>query len=105
GLTVDRAAFDQLMQEQRTRAKEDARSRKGRLGDTSVYRELRGRGETVFTGYTDLETETSVLGLLVEGHPVDRAATGQIAEVILAETSLYAESGGQVADNGVIVGP
>jgi len=105
GLTVDRTAFDSLMQEQRARAKADARSRKRALADTSVYRDLRAKGETVFTGYTDLETESTVLGLLVDGLPADRAVQGQIAEVIVAETALYAESGGQVADKGVIVGP
>ncbi|HET6300584.1 alanine--tRNA ligase [Microbacterium sp.] len=105
GLTVDRAAFDSLMQEQRQRAKADARARKRQLADTSVYRDLRARGETVFTGYTDLQTESTVLGILVDGMPADRATTGQIAEVILAETALYAESGGQVADKGIIVGP
>jgi alanyl-tRNA synthetase len=105
GLSVDRDAFDALMLEQRTRAKADARSRKRALADTSVYREFRAQGETVFTGYTDLETESTVLGLLVDGVSVDRATTGQIAEVILADTALYAESGGQVADKGIIVGP
>ncbi|GAA5197903.1 alanine--tRNA ligase [Microbacterium jejuense] len=105
GLSVDRAAFDTLMQEQRARAKADARARKRQLADTSVYRDLRALGETGFTGYSDLETESRVLGILVDGVSVDRAATGQIAEVILAETALYAESGGQVADKGVIVGP
>lgn len=105
GLSVDRAAFDTLMQEQRARAKADARARKRQLADTSVYRDLRAQGETVFTGYTDLETESRVLGILVDGTSVDRASVGQIAEVILAETALYAESGGQVADKGVIVGP
>nr|BFF11376.1 alanine--tRNA ligase [Microbacterium flavescens] len=105
GLTVDRAAFDTLMQEQRARAKADARSRKRQLADTSVYRDFRAKGETVFTGYTDLETESRVLGILVDGASVSRAATGQIAEVILAETALYAESGDQVADKGVIIGP
>ncbi|WP_394279400.1 alanine--tRNA ligase, partial [Microbacterium sp.] len=105
GLDVDRSAFDTLMAEQRNRAKADARSRKGQLADTSVYRDFRAQGETVFTGYTDLETESRVLGILVGGTPTDRATTGQIAEVILAETALYAESGGQVADKGVIVGP
>ncbi|MDW4572526.1 alanine--tRNA ligase [Microbacterium sp. M3] len=105
GLTVDRGAFDTLMQEQRARAKADARARKRQLADTSVYRDLRAQGETVFTGYTDLETESRVLGILVDGVSVDRAGAGQIAEVILAETALYAESGGQVADKGVIVGP
>ncbi|KAF2419149.1 alanine--tRNA ligase [Microbacterium sp. B35-30] len=105
GLSVDRAAFDGLMQEQRARAKADARARKRQLADTSVYRDLRAHGETVFTGYTDLEAESQVLGVLVDGVSVDRASVGQIAEVILAETALYAESGGQVADKGVIVGP
>jgi len=105
GLSVDRAAFDTLMQEQRARAKADARARKRQLADTSVYRDLRALGETGFTGYSDLETESRVLGILVDGVSVDRATTGQIAEVILAETALYAESGGQVADKGVIVGP
>jgi alanyl-tRNA synthetase len=105
GLTVDRASFDRLMQEQRARAKADAKSRKRQLADTSVYRDFRALGETVFTGYTDLETESQVLGILVDGRSVDRAAAGQLAEVIVAETALYAESGGQVADKGVIVGP
>lgn len=105
GLTVDRDAFDSLMKEQRDRAKADAKSRKRALADLSVYGALRAQGETVFTGYTDLETESTVLGILVDGQPAQRAAQGQIAEVVLAETALYAESGGQVADRGVIVGP
>ena len=105
GLEVDRSAFDTLMQEQRQRAKDDARSRKRAIADHSVYRDFRAKGETVFTGYTDLETESTVLGVLVDGVSVDRASSGQVAEVILAETALYAESGGQVADKGVIVGP
>lgn len=49
GLTLDRAAFDTLMQEQRTRAKADAKARKRQLADHSVYREFRAQGETVFT--------------------------------------------------------
>ncbi|GAA1738401.1 alanine--tRNA ligase [Microbacterium paludicola] len=105
GIGVDRAGFDALMQEQRQRAKADARSRKRAIADVSVYRDFRALGETVFTGYTDLETESRVLGVLVDGLATGRASEGQIAEVILAETALYAESGGQVADKGTIVGP
>ncbi|WP_324011363.1 alanine--tRNA ligase [Microbacterium sp. JZ37] len=105
GLGVDRDAFDALMQEQKQRAKADARSRKRAIADVGVYREFRALGETQFTGYTDLETESTVLGVLVDGLSVPQALEGQIAEVILAETSLYAESGGQVADKGTIVGP
>ncbi|CAH0148031.1 Alanine--tRNA ligase [Microbacterium oxydans] len=105
GLSVDRTAFDSLMQEQRSRAKADALGRKRQLADVSIYRDLRALGETGFDGYTALEVESRILGILVDGLPVRSAAEGQIAEVVLAETTLYAESGGQVADKGTIVGP
>ncbi|MDQ1607784.1 MAG: alanyl-tRNA synthetase [Microbacteriaceae bacterium] len=105
GLTVDRAAFDSLMADQRSRAKADAKAKKTALADLSVYSAFRSLGETVFTGYTELQTESSVLGLIVDGRSVSFAAAGQIAEIILAETALYAESGGQDADAGLIVGP
>ncbi|GAA2525008.1 alanine--tRNA ligase [Microbacterium mitrae] len=104
GVSVDRAAFDELMLAQRTRAKADAKSRKRQIADLTVYSEFRSLGETTFTGYTDLETSSRVLGILVDGLPVTVARAGEIAEVILAETALYAESGGQVADKGTIVG-
>ena len=104
GLAVDRGAFDELMTAQRTRAKADAKSKKKVLADLSVYADFRAKGETIFTGYTDLTTESTVLGLLVDGRPVPVAVAGQTAEVILAETSLYAESGGQAPDQGRIVG-
>ncbi|MDO4043070.1 alanine--tRNA ligase [Clavibacter michiganensis] len=104
GLTVDREAFDRLMLEQRTRAKADAKSKKTALADLTVYSEFRAAGETRFTGYDELETGTTILGLIVGGRSVDHAVAGDIAEVILPETSLYAESGGQEADAGSIVG-
>jgi alanyl-tRNA synthetase len=104
GLTVDRAAFDRLMAEQRTRAKADAKSKKGALADLSVYGEFRAHGETAFLGYEALEAETRVLGIIVDGASVAAAHAGDIAEVILAETTLYAESGGQESDEGLIVG-
>lgn len=105
GLSVNREAFDSLMAKQRSMAKADAKSKKTQLADLSVYSAFRAFGETVFTGYEDLQTESSVLGLIVDGAAVPSAAAGQTAEVILAATSLYAESGGQEADAGLIVGP
>jgi alanyl-tRNA synthetase len=104
GLTVDRAMFDSLMLEQKTRAKADAKAKRGALADVSVYGEFRTSGETVFTGYEDLTTETSVIGIIRDGAAVLSASAGETVELILRETSLYAESGGQDADDGVIVG-
>jgi alanyl-tRNA synthetase len=105
GLSVDRQGFDALMAQQKSRAKEDARAKKRTLADLSAYSTLRALGETVFTGYDELQTESRVLGILVDGVGVPRASEGQVAEVILAATSLYAEAGGQDADQGTIVGP
>lgn len=102
GLDVDRGAFDELMTQQRDRAKADAKSRKKAISDSSVYRQFRMLGETAFTGYDALDTEAKVLGLIVDGIAVERVNPGQTAEVILSETSLYAEAGGQVADKGQI---
>ncbi len=104
GLSVNRSEFDRLMADQRARAKADAKTKKTALADLSVYSAFRAKGETVFTGYDLLETDTTVLGLIVNGESVQSAAAGDIAEVVLAETSLYAESGGQEADAGSIVG-
>ncbi|CAN5260523.1 alanine--tRNA ligase [soil metagenome] len=104
GITVDRSAFDALMLEQRTMAKADAKAKKTLLADLSVYSAFRAQGETVFTGYDFLETDTTILGLIKDGVSVDKVVAGDIAEVILAESSLYPESGGQEADQGSIIG-
>ncbi|MET0956104.1 MAG: alanine--tRNA ligase, partial [Cryobacterium sp.] len=105
GLSVNREAFDTLMAKQRAMAKADAKAKKTHLADLSVYSAFRAQGETVFTGYDMLQTESTILGLIVDGASVNHAVAGDIAEVILAETALYAESGGQEADAGLIVGP
>lgn len=104
GLSVDREAFDALMLEQRSRAKADAKAKKSVLADLSVYTDMRALGETIFTGYSELETQTTILGLLKDGLPVETARVGDVVEVIVVETSLYAESGGQVSDSGTIMG-
>jgi alanyl-tRNA synthetase len=104
GVSVDRSAFDKLMAEQRSRAKADAKSKKSTIADLSVYGDFRAHGETVFTGYGTLETETRVLGILKDGVSVTSAHAGDTIEVIVAETSLYAESGGQDSDAGRIIG-
>jgi alanyl-tRNA synthetase len=104
GLTVDREAFTSLMSEQRNRAKADAKLKKAGNTDLSVYGDFRMQGVTKFTGYEELESSAKVLGLIVDGEQVSKATQGSIVEVILDQTSFYAESGGQSADAGVIHG-
>ena len=104
GLTVDEQGFRRLMDEQRQRAKQDAKSKKHAHADLSVYRGLLDPGPTTFVGYERLETDASVRGLLVDGELVEVVPPGQRAEVVLDTTSFYAESGGQIADEGIITG-
>ncbi|WP_392541885.1 alanine--tRNA ligase [Oryzobacter telluris] len=102
GLVVDRTAFDRLMQEQRDRAKADARSKKSGHANTEVWRDLRAIGSTDFRAYEELTSEASVLGLVVDGTRVAEVEQGQRGQVVLDRTPFYAESGGQIADEGVI---
>src|SRR6478735_5309333 len=64
GLSVDTDEFRRLMEEQRDRARADSKARKGKLADLSVYRELVDAGRTEFTGYSELESEATVKGLI-----------------------------------------
>ncbi|MET8181894.1 alanine--tRNA ligase [Streptomyces sp. NPDC005336] len=103
GLTVDEAGFRRLMKEQRERAKADARAKKTGHADLSVYREVADTsGSTVFTGYSDTEGESTVVGLLVDGVSSPAASEGDEVEVVLDRTPFYAEGGGQLADTGRI---
>lgn len=104
GLTVDRAAFDALMKEQKDRARADARAKKGAAASHEAYRELREAGEVPFLGYSDLTVATKVRGIIADGAIVDRAEDGSTVEIVLQETPFYAEAGGQDADRGTIIG-
>ncbi len=104
GLSVDRDRFNALMTEQKQRAKEDAKSKKVGAAGLQVYSEFRQKGETQFLGYETLETEGRVLGLIRDGEVSSSLVEGELGELFIDKTSLYAESGGQAADAGIIRG-
>ena len=102
GLEVDREGFTRLMQEQRERAKADAKAKKSGHANTEVWKDLRALGATDFRAYEELTSEATVVGLVVDGERVEELEPGQRGQVILDRTPFYAESGGQIADDGVI---
>ncbi|WP_163506905.1 alanine--tRNA ligase [Fodinicola acaciae] len=103
GLKVDEDGFRRLMTEQRERARADARAKKTGHADTSLLRAvLDQHGPTDWQAYTTLETESKVLALISGADGVPAAGQGEIVQLILDRTPLYAESGGQNADAGVI---
>jgi alanyl-tRNA synthetase len=104
GLSVDEGEFRRLMAEQRERAKADSKANKAAHANNPAYRELRAAGATEFLAYERISSEASVRGVLRDGIAVSGATVGDSVEIVLDRTPFYAESGGQIADEGVIVG-
>ena len=102
GYTVDIAGFERSLSEQRTRSKDERRARKlgveaDGLGELAQWERTAARDvASAFVGYDLVEVETDVVALR-------RLGDGRVA-MLLAETPFYAESGGQIADEGEIVG-
>ncbi|MCZ8494664.1 alanine--tRNA ligase [Priestia megaterium] len=99
-MKIDHAGFEREMEAQRERARaarQDSSSMQvqgGVLGEVTVASE--------FVGYDKNEVKTVVEAIIVDGELVDRAEAGTEAQVILSHTPFYAESGGQIADQGTI---
>ncbi|HTB29861.1 MAG TPA: alanine--tRNA ligase [Steroidobacteraceae bacterium] len=99
GLTIDQEGFDAAMAAQRGRAR--AASKFGAEMRDSV----KLSGKTDFSGYDRLAGSGRVTALVFDGALVEELRVGQEGQVVLDHTPFYAESGGQIGDTGVLVGP
>ncbi|HEY8973885.1 MAG TPA: alanine--tRNA ligase [Burkholderiaceae bacterium] len=94
GVTVDEAGFNRLLEEQKERGRQAG---KFKMAQGLAY----SGAPTQFHGYERLVVETvKVVGVYVDGNPVNSATAGDDAVVVLDQTPFYAESGGQVGDTG-----
>ncbi len=97
GLSVDETGFHTAMDRQKTQARAAGKFKMDRA------LEYTGEGNT-FTGYEKLEAPAKVVALYFEGAAVQQLTAGQGGVVVLDSTPFYSESGGQVGDQGAIVG-
>ena len=100
GMTLDRAAFDHEMEEQRVRARK-AREALGDLGWAGIEFGS-DMPATEFVGYDRTEADGKVLAIVADEELRDEVVSGADAILVLNQTPFYAEMGGQVADHGVI---
>jgi alanyl-tRNA synthetase len=102
GYTVDIPGFEAALNEQRTRSKDERKTRKlgvesESLGDVGSWeRAGADAGDSRFVGYDTIEIDTQVAAL--------RRLDGNRVAILLRESPFYAESGGQISDEGEIIG-
>ncbi len=99
GLQVDMAGFDAAMEQQR------ARGRASASFSTSLAQRVTAGSAVEFLGYDQTVSASQITGLFdLEGDVVEHLQAGQSGVVVLDETPFYAESGGQVGDQGALIG-
>ncbi len=102
-LTFDHVSYQKAMQEQKDRAKAAHVDSAATLKVDPFYHSLSGTYNNIrFIGYETLNTKTNVLALIKDKQSITKLKQNDIIEVLLEETPFYAESGGQIGDQGII---
>jgi alanyl-tRNA synthetase len=103
GFIVDKDGFNNMMEEQRQRAREAGKGENAFAQDLIITELLNDIKPTQFSGYEKLK-DTSALQAIIEEDKLHKTAANKEILVVTASTPFYAESGGQVADSGTITG-
>ena len=106
-LEIDENEFNELMQEQKDRGRRSWKTDKELVNIDAVLQKLKTLPATNFKGYDTLELEDTILGIIQNDSIIDKyeGKKDEIIAVLLENTPFYAESGGQVGDQGIISNP
>ncbi len=103
GLEVDMDAFEKAMEQQKATARKSWAG-SGDAGTSKLWFELLDKvGPTEFLGYKDTDAEGKILAIVSDGKIVDALKSGEEGMIIVNQSPFYAESGGQVGDQGKIL--
>ncbi|MBB6454371.1 alanyl-tRNA synthetase [Salirhabdus euzebyi] len=100
GFTIDEQEFEKEMAAQRKRAREARQKVESMKVQSGVLRDITVDSE--FIGYEQLNTSTTVVEIVKDDNIVREASEGDEVYLFLDKTPFYAESGGQIADKGIL---
>ncbi|MBQ8391423.1 MAG: alanine--tRNA ligase [Clostridia bacterium] len=104
GLSVDREAFNALLLEQKTRSREGRNVGDEAAWSEDIYQTLGKEITTEFIGYDNFQCDANITVIVKDGQVAQSVQDGENAVIILDKTVVYGESGGQMGDNGEIIG-
>ncbi len=102
GVSVDIEAFETEMELQRERGRAAVKDESWKTSDDGFREVASATTPSDFVGYERDDADATVVAILADGKPVERAGPGDSVEVVLDATPFYAEQGGQTGDTGVI---
>ncbi len=101
-LTVDQQGFDAKMEEQRERARAARQDVDSMQIQGGILGDIKDKSE--FVGYNVLKTDAKIIHMIEQDQLLDFVTEGRRVQLLLDKTPFYAESGGQIADFGMITG-
>ncbi|MFS0591076.1 alanine--tRNA ligase [Cytobacillus horneckiae] len=99
-MSIDHDGFEQEMEAQRVRARAARQDVDSMQVQDGVLGEI--KAESKFVGYDQLTANSKVVAIVKDAQLVSEAAAGDIIQLVLDQTPFYAESGGQIADKGLL---
>ena len=104
GLHVDHAGYQHALDAQRERARKTAKFSQA-ASQNELVSALEQIPLTKFVGYSHHQARATLLGMVKDEHLIQEAGKGETVEFVLDITPFYPEGGGQVGDQGTLVGP
>lgn len=102
-ISVDTAAFERAMQEQKALARKSWSGAGGAATEKLWFEILDEAGPTEFLGYEREDVEGKILAIIKDGKKVQALKKGEEGQIVVNQTPFYGESGGQVGDMGRIL--